>query len=71
MSFISRIKEKADECFKKCYVVHKDDVGNYYICRVLNSYENEDEAISDLCNLLGHKITERDLLKVFTDKEEL
>jgi hypothetical protein len=41
----------------------------YLICRILNEYNSEEEAQHDLIKLLGHKITEDDLLNEFDKKQ--
>jgi hypothetical protein len=53
---------------KKCYIIHSTSTGEYTICRVLNEYDNKEEAKNDLIDLLTHKISEKDMLKEFTKK---
>jgi len=56
---------------KKCYIIHSTTTSKYMICRVLNEYDNEEEADEDMIKLLTHKITEKDLLKEFSKKSGL
>lgn len=51
----------------KGYVIHKMDT-KYLVCKVLNEYENWEEASKDLIKLLTDKRTEKGLLKDFTKK---
>lgn len=53
---------------KNAYILHEDEAGNIYICKVLNRYEDKEEAINVLARLLTKKITERQLLKEFDKK---
>lgn len=39
------------------------------LCKILNEYENEEEAKNDLVDLLMHKKTEKELLKEFLTKK--
>gem|GEM_PF-2752888 len=51
------------------YILHEDEAGNIYICKVLNRYEDKEEAINVLARLLTKKITEKQLLKEFERKK--
>lgn len=53
--------------YKRAYVLHETP-NRVMICRVLNEYNNLDEANEDLVKLLTGKITEEDLLKNFGKK---
>lgn len=56
---------------KKCYIVHSDSVGNFYVCKVLNRYASELEAIDGIVDLLEHRARENDLLREFSQIEDL
>lgn len=49
------------------YLINKTE-GSYSVCKILNEYDNEEEATDDLLSLLSHKITEKDLLKKSSKK---
>ena len=57
--------------FKKehtvCYTI-KEDIGEVYIVRILNSYKDLDDAHYDLSKLLTNNMTEDELLDEFTKK---
>lgn len=56
---------------KKGYVIHKVTEDTYYICRILNEYNSDEEATADLVKLLGKKITEEDLLEKYKEVDIL
>lgn len=53
---------------KKGYVIH-EAATKYSICRILNEYDNKEQAKHDLVELLTHKISEEDLLNEFDKKK--
>lgn len=53
---------------KKGYLIHETQK-KYFICRILNEYNDIQQAQDDLVELLGHKITEDDLLNEFDKKQ--
>jgi hypothetical protein len=52
---------------RKAYLIHKTDT-KYYLCRILNEYNSEEEANNDKYKLLSDKITEKQLLKEYSKK---
>ena len=55
-----------NESLKKGYLIHEDSTGTFSVCRILNDYDNKEDATSDLVKLLGKKKTEEDLLREYT-----
>lgn len=54
--------------YKKDYFTHT--MGQkHLLCKILNEYENEEEAENDLINLVVYKKTERELLQDFQMKK--
>lgn len=53
---------------KKAYLINKTSTGVYSICRILNEYHSEENAIEDISKLLSGNINEKDLLKEFSKK---
>ncbi|WP_058486096.1 hypothetical protein [Defluviitalea phaphyphila] len=71
LKFIQYIKNKLTKGYKRCYIIHSNTSGKFYICRVLNIYDSEEEAIDNLTNLLNHNINEECLLSNFSKRQEL
>ena len=53
--------------YRKAYTV-VDDNGNFKLCKILNEYDNKEEANNDLLELLVKKLTEKDILKDYSKK---
>lgn len=56
---------------KKGYVIHQTTTGIYSVCRILNEYDNMNDAIDGISSLLARQTTEKKLLKEYTKKENL
>jgi hypothetical protein len=54
---------------RNVYLIHKMGEGNFKLCKVLNEYEDVEEANDVLTQLLTDEVTERKLLKEFSKKE--
>lgn len=52
--------------FKKGYLIHVNSVGVYSVCRILNEYDNKDDATNDLVKVLCKNTTEKDLLRQYS-----
>jgi ABC-type metal ion transport system substrate-binding protein len=55
--------------YKKGYVIHTTSNKRYMVCKILNEYEDKEEAHKDLVALLTKKKTEKALLKEFNSKK--
>ena len=55
---------------RNVYLIHSMGEGNFKLCKVLNEYDNIDLANDDLVKLLTDELTEHELLKKFSRKEE-
>ncbi|HHX67024.1 MAG TPA: hypothetical protein GX708_03085 [Gallicola sp.] len=55
---------------RNVYLIHKMGEGNYKLCKVLNEYDDVEAANDDLVKLLTDQVTERKLLKEFSQKED-
>lgn len=53
---------------KAGYILHKITDDNYCVCKILNEYENIEDAKSDLVKLLSGNTTEKRLLKEYSKK---
>lgn len=51
---------------KKGYLIHESSTGVYSVCRILNEYDNKDDARDDLAKILCQNKTELDLLRQYT-----
>ena len=56
---------------KRCYTIHETDIGEFQVCKVLNTYRSKSEAIEELVDLLTHRVTEEDILEKFTSEKDL
>ncbi|NLC43731.1 MAG: hypothetical protein GX783_05555 [Clostridiales bacterium] len=54
--------------YKKGYFIH-ETVNGFKLCRILNEYDKEQDAMDDLLKLLSHKVTQEDLLEVYSKKQ--
>jgi hypothetical protein len=54
--------------FREVYLVHEMPNGENLLCKVLNRYDNDEDATNDLKDLLSKKLTEKELLVEFTNK---
>jgi hypothetical protein len=50
------------------YLINKTDAGKYKLCKVLNEYNNIEDANKNLSELLTDKKTEKELLKEYSKK---
>ena len=57
-----------DARYRKAYKLVASDV-KWYLCRILNEYDNIEEAKKDLGSLLADNKTEKDLLKEYSGKD--
>ena len=55
---------------RNVYLVHKMGEENYKLCKVLNEYDDVESANDDLVKLLTDQVTERKLLKEFSQKDD-
>lgn len=53
---------------KTGYTILKVRENHYYVCRLLNDYDNEEDAENDMFALLMDEKSEKQLLKEFTKK---
>lgn len=53
---------------RNVYLVHKVGKENFKLCKVLNEYDNIEDANEDLTKLLTDQTTERKLLKKFSSE---
>ncbi|HLR33889.1 MAG TPA: hypothetical protein VK071_00975 [Tissierellales bacterium] len=58
-----------NEGLTKGYVLHELSTGECYVCRILNSYDNDEEATKGLTSLLCKNTTEKDMLEEYTEKK--
>ncbi len=54
---------------KTGYIIHKVTDDNYCLCKILNEYDNIEDAKNDLVKLLSDNTTEKKLLKEYSKKE--
>jgi hypothetical protein len=54
--------------FRKAYKII-DVNGKFQLCKVLNEYDNINEANAHLIKLLTSKLTENEVLKLYNDKK--
>jgi len=71
LRFIQYIKNKFIKRYKKCYVIHSNSYGEFYVCRVLNMYDNRNKAINDLSLLVTNNVNEKYLLSEFNKRKRL
>lgn len=50
------------------YTVTEMKNGKYILCKILNEYDNEKEADSNMIKVVTKKISEKDLLKEYEEK---
>ena len=53
---------------REVYLVHEMPNGEHLLCKVLDRYDNDEDATNDLKDLLSKKLTEKELLVEFTNK---
>ena len=56
------------EDLKTGYVIHTKKNGKVLLCKILNDYDNAQDANDDMNKLLTNQKTEEDILKEFTKK---
>jgi len=54
--------------YRKAYKV-VDNNGNFELCKILNEYDDEEKANEDLLKLLSSKVTEKTILKDYSNKK--
>lgn len=64
---LSLLKRKE---YTKGYLIHKTANSKHMLCKILNEYDNEEEALQDLLKLLTKKKSEKELLVEY-DKKKL
>jgi len=55
---------------RKVYLIHKMGESNFKLCKVLNEYNNADDAHDALTKLLTDEVTEKQLLRELRKKNE-
>ena len=51
------------------YTVTELKNGKYILCKILNEYDNEKDADTDMVKVATKKITEKELLKEYNEKK--
>ena len=54
--------------YRKAYKV-VDNNGNFELFKILNEYDDEEKANEDLLKLLSSKVTEKTILKDYSNKK--
>lgn len=60
---------KIDHSKTKGYVIHKVTDSNYCVCRILNKYDNLEEAKEALVSLLARNVREEELLEEYSPRK--